>query len=61
MNKLAVYDNATFVKTSDSNLDGQVAEIIGFFQTEYAIVRPLHLISGYNPAFVMSIYCLEKV
>lgn len=62
MNEFNVGDNVKFHSTSDSTLDTAEAVVMGFYGEDGVIVaftgpRP----AGYNPAIVITKYCLKKV
>ena len=66
MNELSVKDNVEFHSTGDPVLDGKVGVIQGFYGSaadeQYPIVLFAHPHPvGYNPAIVITPYCVKKV
>lgn len=67
MNQLNIKDKIEFHSTGDAALDGQVGIIEGFYGTPGAAeLYPIVLFSdvhpaGYNPAIVITPYCVKKV
>lgn len=62
MNKFSMGDAVVFRFTSDAVLDDSTATVLGFHAEDGVIVaftepRP----AGYNPAIVITKYCLVKI
>ena len=61
MNDIKLFDVVKVVGILNTVLVGQIAVVMGFHTPEYPIIVFRDTPEGYNPAIVLSIYCLEKV
>lgn len=60
MTKLEVMNRVRVMKTTDSDLDGKLATIMGFYGPD-AIVLFDNKPQKHNPAIVLTIHCLERI
>lgn len=58
--KFFVNDYVMFSRTADKNLNGVTGKVIGVYNLDYIILFD-NIPKNYNPAIVISGYCLEKV
>lgn len=57
--KYHLYDRVVVNRTNDPELDGQKAEVIGFYGDFQCIIKFDDSVTGYNPAIVIVQECLD--
>lgn len=61
MKKFNIHDRVKFTATADKNLDNVHGEVIGYYGLHAIVLFDKPIPKNYNPAIVISQYCLEKI
>ena len=61
METFSLGDKVIIHSTSDKLLNGKEARVMGSYGTDLMIIFFHHLVEGYDPAIVLSKYCLQKL